>query len=244
MCMRVCMCVLVWVCVNIYVTLCLCLSLSLCVLLSLVHPLLERRCCSQTKLRITHLDWKSREASCCEHKSCLKLESVYLQQGLQSLKNVMVRAQSLSETESVHLHGHVSWRLTTVMWWQSSQSNRHSTIGTWQTEYHEALPSSAKTCSHTSFRRSPTMVMLHDTRFVQCRKWNDGWTVKTIVTWRSSASMILAQVFKVSSKDFKVKKTKTTHTHTHTHTQNQTKSVTLWALSLSDSGWVHLQQDF
>ena len=29
--------------------------------------------------------------------------------------------------------------------------------------------------------RSPTMVTLHDTRFVECRWWNDGWTVKTVV---------------------------------------------------------------
>ena len=40
--------------------------------------------------------------------------------------------------------------------------------------------------------RSPTMVTLQDTRFVECRWWNDGWTVKTAVTWRSSASMIPA----------------------------------------------------
>ena len=32
--------------------------------------------------------------------------------------------------------------------------------------------------------RSPTMVTLHDTRFVKCQWWNDGWTVKTVVTWR------------------------------------------------------------
>ena len=38
--------------------------------------------------------------------------------------------------------------------------------------------------------RSPTMVTLHDTRFVECLWWNDGWTVKTVITWRSSASMI------------------------------------------------------
>ena len=38
------------------------------------------------------------------------------------------------------------------------------------------------TCSHTSPRRSPTMVTLHDNRFVECRWWNDGWTVKTVVT--------------------------------------------------------------
>ena len=39
--------------------------------------------------------------------------------------------------------GPVSWRPTTVKWRQSPQSNRHSTIGSRQTEYHEALPSSA-----------------------------------------------------------------------------------------------------
>ena len=39
-----------------------------------------------------------------------------------------------------------------------------------------------RTCSHTSPRRSPTTVTLHDTRFVECRWWNDGWTVKTVVT--------------------------------------------------------------
>ena len=31
-----------------------------------------------------------------------------------------------------------------------------------------------RTCSHTSPRRSPTMVTHHDTRFVECRWWNDG----------------------------------------------------------------------
>ena len=31
-----------------------------------------------------------------------------------------------------------------------------------------------RTCSHTSPRRSPTMVTLHDTGFVECRWWNDG----------------------------------------------------------------------
>ena len=35
-----------------------------------------------------------------------------------------------------------------VKWRQFSQSNRHSTIGTRQTEYHEALPSSANVQSH------------------------------------------------------------------------------------------------
>ena len=45
-----------------------------------------------------------------------------------------------------------------------------------------------RTCSHTSPRRSPTMVTLHDTGFVECRMWNDGWTAKTVITCRSSAS--------------------------------------------------------
>ena len=39
-----------------------------------------------------------------------------------------------------------------------------------------------RTCSHTSPRRSPTMVTLLDTRFVECRWWNGGWTAKTVVT--------------------------------------------------------------
>ena len=49
-----------------------------------------------------------------------------------------------------------------------------------------------RTCSHTSSRLSPMMVTLHDTRFVDCWWSNDGWTVKTVITWRSSASMIPA----------------------------------------------------
>ena len=51
-----------------------------------------------------------------------------------------------------------------------------------------------RTCSHTSPCRSPTMVTLHDTQFVEYRWWNDDWTVKTVVTWRSSASMITASL--------------------------------------------------
>ena len=87
--------------------------------------------------------------------------------------------------------GPVLWRLTTVKWRQFSQSNRHSTIGTRQTEYHEAILLSMNVHSHLT-SLLPTMVTLHDTRFVECRWWNDGWTVKTVVTWQSSASMIPA----------------------------------------------------
>ena len=46
------------------------------------------------------------------------------------------------------LLGTVSWRPTIVKWRQFSQSSRHSTIGTRQTEYHEALPPSANVQSH------------------------------------------------------------------------------------------------
>ena len=51
---------------------------------------------------------------------------------------------------------------------------------------------SRRKCRHTSPLRSPTMATLHDTRFVECRWRNGGWTVKTVVTWQSSASMVPA----------------------------------------------------
>ena len=41
--------------------------------------------------------------------------------------------------------------------------------------------------------RLPKMVMFHDTRFVECRWWNDGWTVKTVVTGGSSAPGVSAK---------------------------------------------------
>ena len=40
--------------------------------------------------------------------------------------------------------------------------------------------------------RSPTMVTLHDTRFAECRWWNNSCTAKTVVTWWSLASVIPA----------------------------------------------------
>ena len=46
-----------------------------------------------------------------------------------------------------------------------------------------------RTCSHTSPCRSTTMTTLHDTRFVECQWWNDGWTVKTVVTWPPLAAL-------------------------------------------------------
>ena len=47
-----------------------------------------------------------------------------------------------------------------------------------------------RTCNHTSPHRLPMMVTLHDTWFLNCWWWNDGWTVKTVVTWQSSDTMI------------------------------------------------------
>ena len=44
--------------------------------------------------------------------------------------------------------GPVSWKSMTVKWRQSSQSSRHSTIGTRQTEYHKVLQSSTNVQSH------------------------------------------------------------------------------------------------
>ena len=52
------------------------------------------------------------------------------------------------EGTTTHDLGSISRRPSTAKWRQFSQSNRHSTIGTRQTEYHEALPSSANVQSH------------------------------------------------------------------------------------------------
>ena len=57
----------------------------------------------------------------------------------------------------LHGQGPVSWRPTTVKRRQFSQSNRHSTIVTRQTECHEALPSSAndevrRDCTFADYR--------------------------------------------------------------------------------------------
>ena len=68
-------------------------------------------------------------------------------------------------------------QVTTVFTVQPSFHHRHSTHRVSCSVYHRR-----RTCSHTSPRRSTTMVTLHDTRFVECRWWNDGWTVKIVVT--------------------------------------------------------------
>ena len=78
-------------------------------------------------------------------------------------------------------------QVTTVFTVQPSFHHRHSTNRvSW------SVTNRRQTTRWGVTARSPTMVMLHDTRFVECRWCNDGWTVKTVVTWRSSASMIPA----------------------------------------------------
>ena len=54
---------------------------------------------------------------------------------------LLVRCQNPSKQQTVSSFLRpVSWRPSTVKWWQFSQSNRHSTTRTRQTEYHEVLP--------------------------------------------------------------------------------------------------------
>ena len=88
----------------------------------------------------------------------------------------------------------------------SSDDSFHSPtiIGTRQTEYHEAFPLSASDEARCDCTFLPTMVTLRDTRFVECRWWNDGRTVKTVVTWRSSASMIPAPDVRRWKRPFRV----------------------------------------
>ena len=81
-------------------------------------------------------------------------------------------------------------------WWPSSDDSFHSPTIILPSPLEK--PSIMKRYHHRRATRwgvtarSLTMVTLHDTRFVECRWWNDCWTVKTVVTWWSSASMIPA----------------------------------------------------
>ena len=65
-----------------------------------------------------------------------------LNKSTRMVKSTNSRSVEVSTTKETH--SPVSWRPTTVKWRQFSQSNRHSTIGTRQTEHHEALPSSVR----------------------------------------------------------------------------------------------------
>ena len=67
-----------------------------------------------------------------------------LDDGVETLCLVSLSCLQGAALQNMGWHlGPVSWRPTTVKWRQFSQSNRHSTIGTRQIEYHDALPSSA-----------------------------------------------------------------------------------------------------
>ena len=132
---------------------------------------------SQSSSRQSHM-----EVPCCH------LKHQIAQRGLTALINNIkhIHHKGIMHTRSRY-HG---------VWRPSSNNNIHSpTVSPPSTLdklsimkcYHHR-----QTCSHTSPYPSPTMVTLHDTRFVECRWWNDGWTVKTVVTWQLSASMIPA----------------------------------------------------
>ena len=102
----------------------------------------------------------------------------------------------LSQTKGtckLHL-GPVSWRPTTVKWRQfhSPTVIPPSAVDKPRImkRYHRRL-----TTRWGVTARSPTIITLHDTRLVECRWWIDGWTVKTVVTWRSSASFMPAPGF-------------------------------------------------
>ena len=97
------------------------------------------------------------------------------------MKVVVFYSGSLTNVDQFQVLGLISWRPTI-----SSDDSFHSPT---------VIPPSAldkpsvmkcyhrrRTCSHTSPRRSPTMVTRHDTQVVECRWWNDGWTVTTVVT--------------------------------------------------------------
>ena len=74
-----------------------------------------------------------------------KLHSVLQTEGTVSslvYTHIFYAIHSDFQNQSVHL-GPVSWRPTSVEWRLFSQSNCHSTIGTRQTEYHDALLLSA-----------------------------------------------------------------------------------------------------
>ena len=94
------------------------------------------------------------------------------------------------ERPAVRFQGPVSWRPTTVKWrdFTVQPSFHHCTR---QTEYHEALTSSANDEVRCDCKFADDgNASWYSGRFVECRWWNDGRTVKTVVNWRSSASMI------------------------------------------------------
>ena len=117
--------------------------------------------------------------------------------------------------------GPVPWKPTTAKWRQFSLSNRHPTIGTRQTENHEALPSSANVQSHltSSFAddgnaswysvcrvlmvewwldcencRHLTVVGLHDTGPASLQLWKTS--MYNVYYWSWSVELMETRVFK------------------------------------------------
>ena len=97
-----------------------------------------------TSTRNTHSNQhRYNTAAWCEGTAQLllfvELKWLLLSEAINHLVGLVVKVSACKVADQ----GSVSWRPTTVKWQQFSQSNRYSTIGTRQTEYHEALPSSA-----------------------------------------------------------------------------------------------------
>ena len=107
----------------------------------------------------------------------------------------------LADKQGTHLYlpwrdqGPVSWRLTTVKWRRFSQSNCRSTIGTQQTEYHEALPSSVKdVVRYDRAFDDDGNASWYSVCWVPMVEWPLD---KTVITLRPLASMIPAPVLTI-----------------------------------------------
>ena len=79
--------------------------------------------------------------------------------------------------------------MTTVFTVQPSFHHRHSTNRASRSVTNTIVGERAVTPHLVVRRRWQCFIKLG---FIECRWWNDGWTVKTVVTRRSSASIIPA----------------------------------------------------
>ena len=88
-----------------------------------------------------HTETEDADQTCCllqsQYTDCCIFHLWGHQDGLQEMMTVTLSMTCVDRSNQ----GPVSWRPTTIKRQQFSQSNRHSTIGTRQIEYHEALPS-------------------------------------------------------------------------------------------------------
>ena len=86
-------------------------------------------------------------------------------------------------------------QVTTVFTVQPSFHHWHSTN---QASWSVTIVAEHAVTPHLAVRRWCSMVTFYDTWVVERWWWNDCWTVKTVVTWRSPASMIPAPGVKAS----------------------------------------------